>query len=184
MNRFKNLALATLAVAGLASYGTASALTWFEAPPGAGELIATAQITSGLGLPALDSIQGVLNTVTLVDELPRNEVDVYRIYVDDYMSFSARTVSSNPDDTALFLFDKAGKGVYMNDDNGVDLLSSLPTGGPLVNDYYYIAVAIGGFSAWDAASGSVFLSGGFTDVLGGDPAAGAFRSPPMGTPEA
>lgn len=166
MNRFKIASLAATALVGLSLSGAASAIVWNEAPPGAGETIGTAQVTVGTRFSPLTNIRGMLDTLALVNQDPRSEVDVFRISITDFSSFSARTVSSNPDDTALFLFDSAGNGVYTNDDNGTDLLSTLPPGGPSANGLYYIAVALGGFSAWDAMGDNLFLSGSFTDVLG------------------
>lgn len=155
----------------------AAALVWFEAAPGAGDLLDTAQVTDGGGsFAALDGIRGLLETTAPVDADPRSEVDLFKIYIDDYLSFSARTLSTNPDDTALFLFDAAGLGIYTNDDNPGDLLSTLPAGGPQSNGFYYIAVAVGGFMALDGSDLNVFLNGSFSDVLGADPDAGALAA--------
>ena len=176
MNRLKSAVLTAAVASALFIAGAARAEVWIEAPPGAGETTATAQITGSTLGAALSEIRGTLNTVLMVDSTPRNEVDLYKIFIDDFSSFSARTVSSNPDDTALFLFDFNGRGVYTNDDNSLDLLSFLPAGGPLSNGFYYIGVSVGGFTALDAASKNVFLTGSFTDVLAGDGAAGALAS--------
>jgi len=176
MNRFKHAALTAITLVGLALSSTASAgIVWREAPPGAGELTSTAQLTKGDLGSSLDSIQGRLNTTPFVNGPFLSEVDVFSIYINDFSRFSARTVSSNSvDDTALFLFDSAGKGVYSNDDNESDFLSTLPrflTGGPLAG-FYFIAVAIGGFSALDEDGKSLFLTGNFPDLLGPDSSAG------------
>lgn len=171
----KPMRLATIAMAigaMLASAPASAAFIWSEQAPGAGETLATAQVTRGAtSLNAIDRIQGTLATTVPVGGNPRNEVDLYKIYIDDAAGFSARTESSNPDDTALFLFDASGLGVFMNDDNGFDLLSALPGVG--ADGFYFLGVALGGFSALDASLNSVFLSGLFTDVLGADPARGA-----------
>ena len=176
MNCLKFATLAAALTSALFLAQPAFAVVWVESGAGAGETLATAEVTIGTQSQPLTDIFGTLDTVLRVNSLPRNQVDVYRIFVNDFASFSARTVSSNPDDTALFLFDSAGKGVYTNDDNAGDLLSTLPPGGPQTNDFYYIAVSVGGFSARDAASNNVFLSGSFTDVLAGNPAAGSLAS--------
>ena len=168
-----NLAAIVLALgSGLASTAACAGTVFVEQPPGAGETLSTAQVTFDSILQGLDQIQGNLGTVLPLNATPRYEVDVYKIYISDAAGFSAKTVSSNPDDTALFLFDDAGMGVFMNDDTAIDLLSALPGVGN--GGFYYLAVALGGFGALDAASNSVFLAGGFTDVLGANPASGAW----------
>lgn len=168
-------------IAWLAGAGSANAgIVWAEQAPGAGDTIATAQITANSALSALDAITGTLDAVVLVNQNPLYLTDIFKIYISDASVFSARTVSSNPqDDTSLFLFDAAGLGVYMNDDDGVGLLSALPVGnaaGPASNGYYYIAIGLGGFEAQDGLPQNTFASGGFTDVRAGDPSAGALVS--------
>lgn len=176
MNRFKNAAFTVALASGLTFAGSASALTWFEMSPGAGDTTATAQITVGPGLAALDSIVGSLQTIPFVDLGPQTEVDLYKIYVSDAPNFFARTVSSTPDDTALFLFDDSGRGVYTNDDSISNLLAALPWGVAATNGYYYLAVSLGGFQALDGSGQNMFFPGGFTDVLPGDPVAGPLAS--------
>lgn len=146
----------------LASPAASAAFIWTENAAGAGELIGTAQVVVDSTLHALDGIRGTLATRVLLSATPRNEVDVYKIFIDNAAGFSARTVSSNPDDTALFLFSGIGDGVFMNDDNGLDLLSALPGVGGI--GFYYLAVAIGGFEALDAVANQVFSAGLFTDL--------------------
>ena len=112
------------------------------------------------------------------------EVDMYRIGISDFNTFSARSVSSNPDDTSLFLFNSLGLGVYMNDDTTTDLLAFLTAGnasGPSSNGIYYLAVALGGTEAFDDGATPIasFLGLGtslFTDIRGGNPAAGPVGS--------
>ena len=176
-----NTAALVIALGSVLACPTASAAyIWTE--NAAGELISSAEVVTGAALHALDGIRGTLATSLLLGAPgPRNEVDVYKIFIDNAPGFSARTVSSNPfDDTALFLFSGSGNGVFMNDDNGFDLLSALPdVDGVGGIGFYYLAVAIGGFAALDAAANSVFLAGVagvFTDVLDVDPASGALAA--------
>lgn len=172
-----NTAALVIALGSVLACPTASAAyIWTE--NAAGELISSAEVVTGAALHALTGIRGTLATrLPLGAAGPRNEVDVYKIFIDNAPGFSARTVSSNFDDTALFLFSGSGNGVFMNDDiGGVNLLSALPGVGGIGIGFYYLAVAIGGFAALDAAANSVFLAGGFTDVLDVDPASGALAA--------
>lgn len=155
----------------------AVALVWHETAPGAGESLATAQNTIGTTADrSLSEIFGTLDTIRLVNQDPRTQVDVFRIFIGDVGSFSARTVSANNDDTSLFLFNGAGRGVYSNDDTITDLLSYLPPGGPLLPGFYFLGVSLGGYMARDALGASLFAAGSFTDVVSGDPSAGALAS--------
>ena len=152
-------------------------IIWQESPPGAGSSIATAQVIDNSVSNELDGINGTLNAFTPQSGNPAFEVDIFRTYISDLLGFSARTVSSNPqDDTALFLFDSAGRGVAMNDDDSSSLLSLLPLGMTGSAGYYFLAVAVGGFEAFDINNFSVFLAGGFSDVRLGDPTAGVLDS--------
>lgn len=172
MKRLKFVALIAAVTSALFLGGPASAQVWNEI--NAGETLTTAEGMTGNS--ALTGIHGMLNSTLLVDSTPLYQVDLYRIYIDDFAHFSARTTSSNPDDTALFLFDSTGKGVYTNDDNASDLLSTLPVGGPQADSFYYLAVSLGGFTAFDAMANNIFMTGSFTDVLGANPAAGTLAS--------
>jgi hypothetical protein len=167
MSRFKVTAATLAAATALLFAGSASALTWYET--GAGDTLASAEAVTG----AFDAISGFLDVSTPVNGTPEIEVDLYQISINSYASFSASTTAG--DDTALFLFDATGAGVYTNDDNGFDLLSTLPAGnaaGPTANGIYYLAVAVGGFLALDSLSNSLFAPGSFTDVLAGVPGVG------------
>lgn len=170
-------ALACVLGSGLAAPGLAKAgLVWGEL--GAGDVLATAETTYSSAYSMLDGIHGNLLATTVVDGTPVYQVDLYKIRITDAASFSARTTGSTAFDSALYLFDANGNGVYMNDDDGVSTLSGLPAGdasGPTSAGIYYLAVALGGYLAEDFSSLSVFLAGGFTDVLGADPAAGALN---------
>lgn len=168
----------TLAVSLALSTAASAGVVWMEQAPGAGDRIDTAQVTLDSGLNSLTGIQGSLRAVVPVGGSPVFEVDIYKIRVDGSVPFSARTESGNPvDDTSLFLFDSAGQGVYMNDDNGVDLLSAL-TDRPLAIGFYYIAIALGGTEAFSDGASTLasFLAGSFSDVREGDPGAGPLQS--------
>jgi hypothetical protein len=179
MKRIKSTAALFIAAIALSLPGAALAsLIWNEqGPTGAGDLLATAQTTVGGSAQALTGISGFLTASVPVGGNPRHQVDLYQILISDAANFSAKTQDTGFD-TALYLFDAAGLGVYMNDDmpDFSGLTSLLPSGdasGPASDGIYYLAVAIGGFVA-DGANGSPsFLAGGFNDVLGGDAGAGA-----------
>jgi hypothetical protein len=180
MKYLKLAVLGTAMSVALGFSGHANAFSWTEtsyfAGAGAGDTTATAEVTSSATAAPLDNIFGFLSVITPVNSNPLVQVDVFKIYINSYATFSARTLSANPDDTALFLFDAAGKGVQMNDDNGADLLSTLPASspiGPAANGFYFLAVAVGGFVAQDASSMNLFMTGSFTDVLAGAPGVGA-----------
>jgi hypothetical protein len=173
----RNTLAAWLTAAAIALPGWAQASVWFESgPTGAGDLLNTAQITSTSGTNALTGISGSLTASVPVGGGPLYQVDLYQIRIGDFTTFSARTLDTGFD-TALYLFNATGFGVYMNDDmpDFSALTSLLPSGdasGPMANGLYFLAVALGGFVAEDLNSLSLFLAGGFNDVLGSDPAAG------------
>jgi hypothetical protein len=155
--------------AGVALAGPAWALTWTEMGS-AGRLPATAQIVNVAG--PLTQIDGNLDEAT--------QVDMYRIHISDPINFSAATVNSPGifvPDPQLFLFDAAGLGVYMNDDNESGLngsQSGLPAGhpfGPAAAGFYYLAIGW-----WDneplSVSGQIFSSTSMFGTNGPDLAAG------------
>lgn len=166
------LTVALLAMAGtLALPGAAQAgFVWSErGPGGAGDLLSTAQTIYDSGFNTLDAITGSLSSSLGLNNSPVYQVDLYKIRL-TAATFSARTLDADFD-TALYLFDAAGKGVFANDDDGVSLLSLLPSGdvaGPLSDGVYYLAVAVGGFIAHDAFGQSNFSASlSSTDVVGG-----------------
>ncbi|WIT10471.1 PEP-CTERM sorting domain-containing protein [Paucibacter sediminis] len=145
---------------------------------GAGDGLATAQVTFDSSHNSLSQIHGMLSSSTAVNGDTIYQVDLYQIRIDSPGTFSAWTTLSSAFDTQLFLFDAAGMGVYSNDDDGVGLTSLLPAGDPnnlLAAGVYYLAIAFGGFSAADGANQSVFLPGAFTDLLTADPGSGALN---------
>jgi hypothetical protein len=135
---------------------------WNETTPvGAGDSLATAEVVYNFANDSLDRIHGMLTATPPVGSPPIYQVDLYKIRIADFNSFSARTVDpSTAFDTALYLFNGSGNGVYMNDDNGVDLLSALGPDGLSSNGLYYLAIAFGGFVASDALSASLFEADG------------------------
>lgn len=146
----------------------AAAFVWDESQafPRAGSTLDTAQVIPVDTPEPLDGIRGTLTNIVPLNGTPRFEVDLFRIFIHDFASFSATTVSGNSvDDTALFLFDSFGRGVYANDDTSLGLLAALSGPGPQGNGVYFLGVALGGFDAYDAAGLSLFL--------GGAPATGA-----------
>jgi len=175
MNSIRHAAVVAALAAIVAAPGTASAgFVWVESgPDGAGDLLATAQATYDSSYNALDGIQGMLTSMVPVNGNPLYQVDLYKIRISDWATFSATTdlAGNGALDSALFLLDSSGSGVYMNDDSNGGMLSTLPAGnaaGPLANGIYYLAVALGGASALDALGQALFDSGNFDDVLGGN----------------
>jgi hypothetical protein len=164
-------ALATSAVLPTAAH---AGIVWNEVdhPPGAGDLLDTAQVIYDSAFNTLEKIKGTLKPTVGSDQpTPIFQVDLYKIRINNFATFSAKTISSeSTDDTALYLFNDSGFGVYMNDDNAEDdFLSTLPLGNASssASDIYYLAVALGGFIADDGSGNSLFEAGGFTAVLAG-----------------
>jgi hypothetical protein len=127
----------------LTGIAPAAASPFFEIGD-AGDLTATGQVTNGTS--PLTAILGNLIDPVGGDFL---DIDLFQIFIFDPFGFSASTVGApgvHVDDPQLFLFDEAGLGVFMNDDdesgtNGSQSL--LPAGdpfGPLVAGLYYLAI--------------------------------------------
>lgn len=151
----------------------ASVITWNEI--NAGDLVTTAEIVGGTGGAEVGGITGSLTSLAPINSTPRYQVDLFKIFISNASAFSASTMSLA--DTALFLFDDQGRGVYMNDDepNGFSLLAFLPASdpaSPTQSGYYYLGIALGGYLPYDAMDLALFLAGDFTDVLAGDSNAG------------
>ena len=152
MKRLNVLASTLAAAFALALPGVASAgFVWTEQAPGAGDLLATAQATYDSAFNTLDSISGALTNTT-----GAYEVDLFRIRIADPAAFSA-TVHGDPLDFALFLFDEAGLGVFMSDDNPSypdPALPGLPGG--FSGGVYYLAVAFALSNPVDGSDTSIF----------------------------
>lgn len=177
---FKQRLLAAMTLMACAWPMAASAgFQWSESGPGgAGDGLATAQVTYSSTFETLDRISGGLTASApdLNGGTPIYQVDLFKIRVADVSQFSAWTALPTIFDTQLYLIDKDGKGVYANDDNGLDLLSLLPAAsalGPLAADVYYLAIAFSGYVAQDTLGVSLFNSSvDTTEVLAGDPSSG------------
>ena len=152
MKRLNVLASTLAAAFALALPGAASAgFIWTEKAPGAGDLLASAQTTYDSAFNTLDSISGALTNTT-----GAYEVDLYRIRIADPNAFSA-TLHGDPLDFALYLFDEAGLGVFMSDDNPSypdPALPGLPGG--FSGGVYYLAVAFALSNPVDATDTSIF----------------------------
>jgi hypothetical protein len=145
------------AVALIMIAGKVHAATYTEGAVDARQTRGTASIasTQPFGTP-LDAITGMLTA---------NNADLFQIFISDPATFSANTFFMIPGvnnfNTALFLFDSAGFGVYANDDapapaNGSQ--SQLPTGNslsPKTAGIYYIAVSGAGYAPI-SADGLIF----------------------------
>jgi hypothetical protein len=155
--------------------GSCLADLWFEAGD-AGRDLASANVTSGFG--TLDTIFGNLSAPDPLDAA--FDVDLYRIYITNPITFSAATVDSpgfNVSDPQLFLFDANGFGVYMKDDDESGLnaaQSRLPAGhpfGPVSAGFYYL-----GIGWWNneplSAGGEIFSSVNIFGTNGPDFGAG------------
>ncbi len=82
-SRWRTLAGGAL-IAYLAGTGSANAgIVWAEQAPGAGDTIATAQVTSDSSLRALDAITGTLNAVVDQSNTPAYFADIFKIYISD-----------------------------------------------------------------------------------------------------
>ena len=122
--------------------GVANATPWNEGPD-AGELIATAQVPRGPVL--LDSINGNL-TAYGDSGIYFDNVDMYKIFIDDTDFFSVYVTADLgfDNDTTLFLFDSSGLFVEKNDDSGLGFLPQFSPG--LISEkdsgIYYLALSI------------------------------------------
>jgi hypothetical protein len=154
MKRLKLAALAALLTSTLLAATPASALVWTES--NAGDLLASAEVTTGPGLPSLDGINGSLTSLNLVNIGPVYKVDLYKIYIADAVNFSASAVSPTTADTVLFLFDAQGHGVFSNDDFNGSLLSTLPAGIVGTAGHYYLGVGLSGTFALNSVGADLF----------------------------
>jgi hypothetical protein len=153
----KSLFAATLSLTGLLSAAPqVNALPWTEIG-NAGDLVGTAQLTTGAG--ALTSISGTLSTGT--------DVDMFGIHISSPAAFSATTVGGAGFDTQLFLFNAAGIGIYANDDS-VGTRSTLPAGhanSPTTTGLYYLAISQYNRDPF-SSGGLIFPNSPFTGVFG------------------
>jgi hypothetical protein len=144
---------------------------WHEGDYGqgdAGGLPASANITQGSGGPLTDII-GSLNDQT-------TGADMYEISIVNPAAFSA-TVTGNGNDpivnTALYLFDSSGVGLFGNDNiSGADSLSAIPVGttNSLAAGLYYILIVPSGHLP---ENGTTLLFGDLTNTTTVGPATSA-----------
>jgi hypothetical protein len=170
MKPFNVLAVTLAAAAALALPTAASAgFVWTERAPGAGDLPATAQATYDSTFNTMDGISGFLTNTT-----GAYEVDLFRIRIADPGAFSATVKGhANDLDFVLFLFDAAGLGVFMSDDESFvsrdPMLPALPGG--FGTGVYYLAIAFALTNPIDASDMSIFEFTG-SPVENADAAAG------------
>jgi hypothetical protein len=148
----------------------AAPITFVEAGD-TGELPESAQAAEALAPDALVAIEG-----NLADGfLAALDVDMFRIHVHDPAAFSASTVAMagiSVSDPMLFLFDAAGHGVYMNDDDPSGLNGSqsrLPSAhplGPTTPGVYFLAIAWFDNQPVTNVGSLVFAAGAAGDVRG------------------
>jgi hypothetical protein len=158
MKPLKNIAaLLTAAVLTLPCSAMAGAVWSESGVNGAGDLLPTAQSTYDSSYKSLSGITGVLSATIPIGGSPLYQVDLYKIRVSDPLAFSAKTLDTGFD-TALYLFDETGLGVYMNDDDpgSTSGLTSLLSGDTDGDGIFYLAIAFGGYAALDMAGASIF----------------------------
>lgn len=143
-------------------------------PAHAGPLPASAQDLTGM------TVNSIVGTLDFPDG-----VDMFKIDITDFVDFSAITtaVSFGVPDTALFLFDASGKGVYANDDiSGANTLSCLPSEGssnpcpsprpagigPTADGIYYLAITRSANYPLSGIADEIFTFANTTDVVGPD----------------
>jgi hypothetical protein len=139
------------------------------AASGAGSLPGTAQDLTGV--TNLTEITGAI-PVSIFGDIGES---MFAINITDYADFSAETIAAGPfgiPDTVLALFDSSGYGVYLNDDIGGSVystLSYLPSGGvgPTSNGIYYLAISES-FDYPTSDFGETFSPVLSTDVVGPD----------------
>ena len=165
------------------SASVAHAVMINEVSPDAGELLGTAQDTTGTGA-VLESISGTLiNLGTVAD--PVDDVDLYNILITNPAAFSVTVTASlsEDNDAQLYLFDAAGIEVLYNDDRGVDDFLPQFDAGDLIDPAgeFFLAfnlwatapLTVGNLGAgWDNDPGP-FQTGPYTLSLTGVETAGA-----------
>ncbi|TVQ32434.1 MAG: hypothetical protein EA376_06075 [Phycisphaeraceae bacterium] len=118
MSYIRMIACASLGVALLTMPGALAGPDWAEQPPGAGSLPGTAQ---DVLVSPVKTISGELSGSSLRGLDDPDFEDMYRIYINDPLNFSARTDGADPDglsdsdfNSQLFLFDANGRGLLGN----------------------------------------------------------------------
>lgn len=132
MKSYRNNKKLTALLAGIVCYGlsatAAQAVMIDEDSPDAGELVSTAQDTTGVGA-SLDSISGsLINLGTPAD--PVDDVDLFKIMITDPAAFSVTVTASLSvnNDAMLYLFNSAGVQTLVDDDGSGGLLPQFDAG--------------------------------------------------------
>lgn len=175
VNRFKKhlLSLAALALISTPVF----AVPWIEVGD-AGETLATAQTTSSPATSISGSLYANPNGPGQLDY-----VDIYRIYVGapTYLTISTGTGAAADaiNDPVLYLFGQDGRGVVMNDDDGVNGSQSsiAPLNATYLPGFYYVAIAFAGLEPLNLAGLSLFDAFGSFGVISSDPLASWTGSP-------
>lgn len=136
----------------------------------AGQTLGTAEAVGPAGV-TVDTITGTLSAL--------QDADLFRIYIMTPSTFSATTLNAGTNDatldTALFLFDSAGRAVATNDDDagGLSLQATLPVGNAfyagLTAGYYYLGIGNSGNEPVNLNNQLLFArdpNGGTTAVRG------------------
>jgi hypothetical protein len=113
----------------------------------AGGTIGTAQLVDLDGNGPVTSITGGLNNT--------NDVDFYRIFIDNPAGFSASTSSGS--DPQLFLFRLNGDGLQGNDDaSGLEAILGPNIPGLTTPGYYALAISLFDHDPYDALNNLIF----------------------------
>lgn len=163
----KNFILASIAIAAIGSSLATSARAVVYVETGdAGDLPSSAQIVSGAAGTPLTGINGALTLTNGV-----SDSDLFQIYINDPSTFSASLTSfvpgSNNFDSQLGLFNAAGQGIELDDDDPATGApqSNLPAGSSFLTSspagVYYLLISGSGRYA-STGSGSLIFAN-FTD---------------------
>ena len=153
-----------------------ASLLFFVQPPGV-QAAVFAETGDAGDLPGTAAVARPNPVTQISGEISSGtDADMYLVCLTGNGTFSATTVGTPGTlvDTALFLFDAAGRGVEFNDDSAAVLRSSLPAGGlaPATAGAYFLAIA-----AFDrdpvSSGGEIFLDQPFNTVHGPDGPGGA-----------
>lgn len=110
----------------------------------AGESLGTAQAITGM-----DEVTSISGTIGSSATLGYEDVDLFKVYIEDFSVFSATTKDSSALDTDLFLFDSQGFGLAANGDNVFasppELFATIPSGSVSGSPgIYYLGIVFAG----------------------------------------
>jgi len=181
MSNFRSIVCASLGAALLLSPSAIAGPDWAEQPPGAGSFPSTAQEVL---VSPVNTISGDLSGFRSRGLDTPDFEDMYLIYINDPMNFSARTDGGDPDgvsgadfNTQLFLFDFNGVGVLGNVNTPISSAPN-PTGSfiaapstdgatPVVPGAGFYYIAISGFFNQPLSGGNpIFNFPTLTDISG------------------